>query len=73
MNRMSQFKLKPNQAALILEVSAEGEVCVEAAFPEEVDEAGDLAVAICTVIGQKLSEDAKFQGEVMAAIDDSED
>ena len=70
---MSQFKLKSNQAALILEVSSEGEVTVEAAFPEEVDDAGELAVSICTVIGQKLSEDEGFQDEVMAAIDDKED
>nr|MBF0221805.1 twitching motility protein [Desulfobulbaceae bacterium] len=70
---MAQLKLKSNQAALILEVSPEGEVSVEAAFPEEVDEAGDLAGAICTVIGQKLTEDEAFQDEVMSAIEDSED
>ncbi len=36
--------------------------------------AGDLAASIiCTVIGQKLSEDEDFQGEVMAAIDDRKD
>ncbi len=39
-NIMSQFKLKSNQAALILEVSPEGEVSVEAAFPKEVDGGG---------------------------------
>lgn len=70
---MSQFKLKSNQSALILEVSAEGEVTVEAAFPEEVDEAGELAAAICTVIGQKLTGDEEFQEEVMTGIDDKED
>ena len=70
---MSQFKLKSNQAALILEVSPEGEVTVEAALPEETDDAGNLAVSICTVIGQKLSEDEVSQGEVMSAIDDKED
>ncbi len=70
---MTEFKLKSNQAALILEVSPEGEVSVEAAFPEEVDVSGELAVSICTVIGQKLSGDEKFQAEVMAAIDDSEE
>ncbi len=70
---MSQFKLKSNQAALILEVSLEGEVTVEAAFPEEIDDAGELAVSICTVIGQKLSEDEEFQGEVMDAIGEQED
>ena len=70
---MSQFTLKSNQAAIILEVSPEGEVCVEAAFPDEVDEAGELAASICTVMGQKLSEDEKFQDEVMAAIGDIEE
>ena len=70
---MSQFKLKPNQAALILNVSPEGEVNVEAAFPEEMDKAGDLAAAICTAIGQKLAEDEKFQGEIITTIDDIED
>ena len=69
---MSQFKLNSNQAALILDVSTEGEVTVEAAFPEEVDGTGELAVSICTVIGQKLSEDEKFQHEVMTAVDDME-
>jgi hypothetical protein len=73
MKKMSQFKLKPNQAALVLEVSSEGEVSIEAAFPEEVDEAGGLAASICTVIGQKLSEDERFQNEVMAAVDDRDD
>ena len=64
---MSQFKLKSNQAALILEVSPEGEVTVEAAFPEEVDASGELASSICTVIGQKLSENEEFQSEVMSS------
>lgn len=67
---MSQFKLKPNQAALILDVSPEGEVTVEAAFHDQTDEAGDLATAICTALGQKLTEDENFQAEVMEAIDD---
>ena len=30
------------------------------------DAGGDLAASICTVIGQKLSADEEFQGEVMA-------
>ena len=70
---MSQFKLKLNQAALILEVSPEGEVSVDTAFLEEADESGELAASICTVIGQKLSEDEQFQDIVMSAINNRED
>ena len=69
---MPKIELKSNQAALILEVSPEGEVNVDAIFPEKVDEAGDLAASICTVIGQKLAGDEKFQDQIMAAIDDRE-
>jgi hypothetical protein len=47
---MSQFKLKSNQAALIISVSSEGEVEVNAAFPETADQEGDFAAGICTVI-----------------------
>ncbi len=67
---MSQFKLKPNQAALILDVSPESEVTVEAVFHKNTDGSGDLAAAICTAIGQKLTEDENFQAEVMGALDD---
>ena len=67
---MSQVKLKPNQAALILDVSPEGEVTVDVAFHEDTDEAGDLASAICTAIGQKLTEDENFQAEVMGSLGD---
>ena len=69
---MSQFELKPNQAALILGVSPEGEVTVEAAFNKHTEEAGDLASSICTVIGQKLAEDENFQAEIMGAISNTE-
>lgn len=67
---MSDLTLKPNQAALLLEVSPEGEVNVEAVFPNEPDGAGALAVSICTVIGQKLTENEEFQNEIMACLDD---
>jgi len=69
---MAEIKIKSNQAALILDVSPEGEVSVEAAFPELTDEAGELAVAICEVIGRKLTEDENFQAEILSEIDDSE-
>jgi hypothetical protein len=70
---MAQFTLKPNQAALILEVSSDGDVNVDAFFPEEPDEAGDLAAAICTVIGRKLTEDEDFQEELMDAVEAEEE
>lgn len=70
---MSQFTLKANQAALILDVSAEGEVTVEAAFHEEADGAGDLATAICSVIGQRLTEDENFQAEIMRVLEEDDE
>jgi len=70
---MSQFKVKPNQAALILDVSPEGEVTVEAAFHDNTDESGELATAICTVIGQKLTEDENFQAEILSIFDETSD
>ncbi len=69
---MSQIELKSNQAALIISVSSEGEVTVDAAFPETVDSEGDFAAGICTVIGQKLTEDEGFQSELMTALDERE-
>lgn len=70
---MTTFTLKANQAALILEVSQESEVQVEAAFPDESDEAGTLAAEICTVVGQKLATDENFQSEIMKALDQKEE
>jgi len=65
---MTTLTLKKNQAALIFEVSHEGEVSVDASFPEDPDNAGDLAAAVCTVVGKKLTEDEEFQAEVMDEI-----
>ncbi len=65
---MTEIKIKQNQAALVFDVSPEGEVTVEAAFPDNTDEAGNLAAAICTVIGQKLTADEDFQAEIMNAL-----
>ena len=70
---MSQINLKSNQAALVLNVSLEGEVNVDAVFPENADTEGDLAAAICTVVGQKLTEDDSFQAEIMAALEVEEE
>jgi hypothetical protein len=70
---MSQIKLESNQAAIIISVSSEGDVTVDAAFPEAADQEGDFAAGLCTVIGQKLTEDEDFQGELMAALAEKED
>ncbi|MFC1524280.1 twitching motility protein [Thermodesulfobacteriota bacterium] len=66
---MADFKLKPNQAALILESSEDGEIIVDVAISN--DGAGDsiLAAALCKVIAQKLTSDEQFQAEIMAELD----
>ena len=65
---MSDFKLKPNQAALILGSSEDGEINVDVAIPG--DGTGDtvLAAALCKVIAQKLTGDEQFQAEIMAEL-----
>jgi hypothetical protein len=69
---MAEVRLGPNQAALVLGVSPDGEVTVDAVFPEDPDRAGDLAAALCTAMGRKLTEDAGFQAELVAGLDDGE-
>ncbi len=66
---MIQVEIKQNQAALIFDVSPQGEVTVEAAVPKDRDESGKIAVAICKAIGQRMATDEKFQAEIMAAIE----
>lgn len=65
---MNQIKLESNQAALFIEISPEGNVNVDAAFPKEVDSAGDLAAAICNEIGKKITTEEKFQQEIMDSL-----
>ncbi len=65
---MAEIKLKENQAALILDIDSKGEVTVDAAFPDIPDEAGELAMALCRVIGQKLTEDEQFQAEILSEL-----
>lgn len=61
------MELKPNQAAIILEITDEGEVSVSvAAYDNE-----GLASAMCEAIAMKLGQDEAFQAEIMAAIEDS--
>ena len=66
---MPDISLKPNQAALVLESSDDGDVNVEIAMPN--DGAGDcaLAAALCKVIAKKLISDESFQAEIMNELD----
>jgi len=58
--------LQPNQAALILEASDEGEISVSVAAYDT----DGLAAALCRVIAEKLSEDETFQAEILAALEE---
>jgi hypothetical protein len=66
---MTTITLKPNQAALILETSEEGDIEVEVAYAEESIEENGFAAGICEVLAQKLVDDEKFQEELLAALD----
>ena len=59
------MELENNQAALILEASDEGEISVKLAAHDYEN----LAAGICQIIAQKLTEDKKFQSEIMAALE----
>ncbi len=67
---MSDIALKPNQAALILESSEDGEITVDIALPN--GNAGDCALAarLCKLIAKKLAYDDQFQTEIMAELDE---
>ena len=63
------MELNDNQAALILEVSEQGEISVEVAVNERENGDRDIVTAICQVIAMKLVNDEHFQSEIMAAIE----
>lgn len=67
---MKTITLKPNQAALILETSPEGEIHVEVAFPEESPESDGFVQALAAVIARKLIEDEGFQDDILAEFDE---
>ena len=67
------MELNDNQAALILEVSDQGEISVEVAVNAGKNEERDIATAICQVIAMKLVNDEQFQNEIMAALEAEED
>lgn len=66
---MADINLKPNQAALILESSEDGDINVEIAMSNDGAEDGILASALCKVIAKKLVNDEQFQTEIMAELD----
>jgi len=61
------MELESNQAALILEANDEGEISVNIATPDSEN----LAVAICQIVAQRLTQDEKFQSEIMEALESS--
>jgi len=66
------LELKDNQAALILEVSDQGEISVEVAVNQQESADRDIATAICQVIAMKLVNDEQFQNQIMAVLEGEE-
>ena len=62
------MELKENQAALILEASAEGEITVDV---QALDLKG-FASALCHALAIKLMNDEQLQGELMDMVDAEE-
>ena len=69
---MAAIELQANQAALILESSDDGDINVNIALPNEGNEDGFLASALCRVIAQKLIGDERFQNEIMSGLEEEE-
>ena len=63
------MELNDHQAALILEVSEQGEISVEVAVNQQENADRDIATAICQVIAMKLVNDEQFQSDIMAALE----
>ena len=62
------MELKANQAALILEASADGEITVDV---QALDLQG-FASALCHALAIKLMNDEQLQGELMDMVDAEE-
>ena len=62
------MELKENQAALILEASADGEITVDV---QALDLQG-FASALCHALAMKLMNDAQLQGELMDMVEAGE-
>ncbi len=62
------MKLKENQAALILEASADGEITVDV----QAQDLQGFASALCHALAIKLMNDEQLQGELMDMVDAEE-
>ena len=62
------MELKENQAALILEASAEGEITVDVHAPD----LQGFASALCHALAVKLMNDEQLQGELMDIVEAGE-
>ena len=60
--------IRNNQAALILEAGENGEISVSVTSPDM----NGLAGLICQAIATKLMQDEKFQAEILALMEESE-
>ena len=62
------MELKENQAALILEASADGEITVDV----QAQDLQGFASALCHALAIKLMNDEQLQGELMDMVDAEE-
>ena len=62
------MELKENQAALILEASAEGEITVDV----QAQDLQGFASALCHALAVKLMNDEQLQGELMDMVETEE-
>ena len=62
------MKLKENQAALILEASADGEITVDV----QAQDLQGFASALCHALAIKLMNDEQLQGELMDMVEAEE-
>ena len=62
------MELKENQAALILEASAEGEITVDV----QAQNLQGFASALCHALAMKLMNDEQMQGELMDIVEAGE-
>ena len=62
------MELKENQAALILEASADGEITVDV----QAQDLQGFASALCHALAMKLMNDEQLQGELMDMVEAEE-
>ena len=62
------MELKENQAALILQASAEGEITVDV----QAQDLQGFASALCHALAMKLMHDEQLQGELMDIVEAGE-